>query len=196
MPASAAGGPVNYWMIAISPENWRVTKEHGLTVQGFTTRQRKKVERMAPGDRLLFYVKDRRVFSATATVTATASEDRSRLWTASDPQEFFPHRVRIRSEAVMPEGKGLDANLIAPRMEYLKRWPPERWYWAMVGELHILPRKDLELVEWEMLKILRPGWLPPKYIEPAIGRRPRRVERPYPAAAAGDGAGVNPNPAS
>ncbi len=47
--------PRNYWMLTITPENFKVTRDLGLTVQGFTTLSRKKVERMEVGDRLLDY---------------------------------------------------------------------------------------------------------------------------------------------
>ncbi|MBM3946283.1 MAG: EVE domain-containing protein [SAR202 cluster bacterium] len=185
---------MNYWMVAIAPENWDATRRTGVTAQGFTTKQRRKVERMEPGDRLLFYLKDKRVFAATATVRSKMYEERARIWTGSTPNEVFPHRVQITSDAVMPPGRELDAGLIAPRMEYLKRWPMEMWPMGLQGELHILPRKDLELIEGEMLRILRPGYLPPLTDE----ARPRRqYRRPRPQAApAPDGSGTRPNPVS
>jgi predicted RNA-binding protein len=165
---------VNHWLLTITPENWKATKELGISVQGFTSRQRKKVERMVPGDKLLFYIKDVRVFPATATVTSTCFEERDTRWKTFDPNETFPHRVRLRPVGVMPEGKELDAGLIVPRLEYLKRWPPERWPLALMGELHIIPRHDFEIIEWEMLKSQRPGWLPPVQAEEDERRKKRR----------------------
>lgn len=185
---------MNYWMIALTPENWETTKRLGVAAQGFTTKQRRKVERMEPGDRLLFYVKEKRVFAATATIRSQMYEERSRVWTGATPNEVFPHRVQITSDAVMPPGKELDAALIAPRMEYLKRWPIEQWPLGLQAELHILPRKDLELIEGEMLRILRPGYLPPL---PEEARPRRQYRRPRPQAAPTPGrSDANPNPVS
>ena len=64
--------PGSHWMIALSPENFDATRAHGFTVQGVKNRHRKKAERMAPGDRILFYVNQVQVFPATATVTSAA----------------------------------------------------------------------------------------------------------------------------
>lgn len=185
---------MNYWMIALSPENWETTRRLGVSVQGFSNKQRKKTERMEPGDHLLFYVKDQRVFPATATIQSKMFEERSRVWAGLSPHETFPHRVQTRPVAVMPVGKELDAGLIAPRLEYLKRWPIEMWPLALQGELHILPRRDMELIEGEMLRILRPGYLPP-LAEEARPRRQFRRPRPQ-AAPAPEGAGTSPKPSS
>ena len=143
-------------MVTITPENWQATKNLGVTVQGFTSKQRKKVERMVNGDRLLFYIKDQRLFAAATSVVSNALEDKSPIWTSAHPQEVFPHRVRLKGDWVMPEGQELDAALIAPRLEYIKRWPPEMWPLALQGELHILPRVDYEVIEGEMMRLLKP----------------------------------------
>ena len=45
-----------YWMVADSVENFRITRELGFTVQGMASRQRRKAQRMEPGDRLLLYI--------------------------------------------------------------------------------------------------------------------------------------------
>ena len=44
-------------MVVGSPDNFGRTRELGFSVQGFKTRQRKKVlEQMRPGDNLVYYV--------------------------------------------------------------------------------------------------------------------------------------------
>ena len=47
----------------------------------------------------------------------------------------------------------MNANLIAPRLEYVKRWAPEDWYMAFQGNLHLLPKSDFLLIEEEMKKL-------------------------------------------
>ena len=157
-PRAAArrkGLDLNYWMLTISPENFEVTRGQGFQVQGFGQRQRRKTERMSPGDRLMFYIKDTRVFPVAATMTSKAFEDRIALWHSEHPEELFPYRVTFHADAVLPEGSYLDAADIAPRLEYIKRWPPERWPLAFQGELHLLPRHDFDLLEAEMRRVLR-----------------------------------------
>ena len=145
---------MNYWMLSISEENFAVTRDKGFTVQGFGLRQRRKTDRMVKGDRLLFYVRGKRVFPATATVASTVFEDDEQLWTSHQGNERYKYRVRINAEYVLPEDKELRVIQIGPRMEYVRRWPPEMWHYALMDELHLLPRKDFELIEEEMRKIL------------------------------------------
>ena len=145
---------MNYWMLSISEDNFDVTRAQGFTVQGFGTRQRRKTDRMVKGDRLLFYVKGPRVFPATVTISSTVFEDDSPLWKAHQPSESFKYRVRISQDFVLPTEKYLLVNQIGPRMEYVRRWPPEMWHYALMDELHLLPRKDFEIIEEEMRKIL------------------------------------------
>ncbi|MBI2171472.1 MAG: EVE domain-containing protein [Chloroflexi bacterium] len=147
--------PRNYWMLVITPPNFAVTRQQGYTVQGFSTVNRKKVERMEIGDRLLYYVSGVQRFPASATITSTFFVDQTPLWRSHRPEEAFAHRVRIKAEAVIEEEADyIDARDIAPSMEYVKRWIPEQWPLAFFGELHLIPRKDFSLIEDELNKIV------------------------------------------
>ena len=145
---------MNYWMLVINPENFAVTKRLKFEVQGFSKRQKRKTDRMSPGDRLLFYVTGWRVFALTATLQSTTFHDTSPLWTSHKTEEIFPHRVSMRLTIMPPEDKLLDALEIGPRLEYVRRWPPDRWPLAFEEELHLLPRRDFELIEGEILRLL------------------------------------------
>ena len=63
--------PGSHWMIVMSPENFEITRERGFDMVGLKSRHRKKAERMALGDRVLFYVAGSQVFPLTATVNST-----------------------------------------------------------------------------------------------------------------------------
>ena len=139
-----------YWMVADSVENFRITRELGFTVQGMASRQRRKAQRMESGDRLLFYVTGVQGFGATATVISKCFEDHKTVWKSEGKADDFPWRVNIKAEAVLDEDRFLDAKEIGPRMEYIRHWPPELWPLAFQGNLHILPKNDFELLEWEM----------------------------------------------
>ena len=54
---------------------------------------------------------------------------------------------------VLEPGEGLDAEAIAPRLLYLKRWAPELWFLALQGDVHLLSSQDFMLVEREMQRI-------------------------------------------
>ncbi|MBI4203241.1 MAG: EVE domain-containing protein [Chloroflexi bacterium] len=146
--------PRNYWMLTISPENFKVTRDLGYTIQGFTAASRKKVERMEVGDRLLYYITIVQRFPCSATVTSTFFQEHTPLWRSHRPEELFSHRVQIKLEVVVEAPDDfLDARYIAPRMDYVKKWIPEQWPLAFIGELHLIPRKDFTFLEDEMRKV-------------------------------------------
>ena len=143
-----------YWMIASSLQNFNITKDLGFKSQGLMSKQRRKAQRMEPGDRVVFYISDIKKFGATATVTSKCTEDHSPIWKSNGKPEDFPWRIDIKPEAILNEEEFLDGHQIGPRMEHVKKWPPEYWPLALQGNLHILPKVDLEFLEHEMLKIL------------------------------------------
>ena len=141
---------MNYWMHVISPENYQLTKQNGFTIQGFRLANRKKVDRMAPGDRMLFYVDRHRRFSCTASITSHSFSDHRRIWQWVRDEEDFSNRVFMRPNVVLNSEFHVDAEQLAPRLDYVKRWVPEWWPLAFQGNLHLLPKTDFHLIESEM----------------------------------------------
>jgi predicted RNA-binding protein len=171
-----------YWMLVMDQENFEITRDHGFTVQGVDTRNRRKAVRMTPEDRIIFYIRDRRGFAATATVASDHFEEHSRIWKHHRPEEDFPNRVEITPDSVLEEEDYLDARDIAPTLEYVKKWPPERWDLAFFGMLHIIPQRDFNLLEEEMKKVeAAEKARAPKEEE---HERPETVSSPLSAAAA------------
>ena len=146
--------PRNYWMMVLPLDNWRITRAHGFTVQGFSNVHKKKVERMELGDRLMFYLGDARKFGSTASISGKYFEERAALWRPETPNELYPHRVRIVPQMVLEEPELIDAFQLAPRLEYVRKWPPEDWPLALLGQLHLIPKKDFLLIEEEMRKLI------------------------------------------
>ena len=142
----------NFWMIVSNAQNFRITQELGFTVQGLKLQQRRKLQRVGPGDRVLFYVSGVRRFTATATVTSSYFQEETPIW---DPEgcASWPYRIQIKPEIALEDAQYMDANMLAPRLEYVKRWPPENWYMACQGNLHLLPKSDFILIEEEMKKL-------------------------------------------
>ena len=146
-----------YWMVASTLENFRITQSMGFTLQGLMSRQRRKAQRMEPGDRLVYYITGVQRFGATATVTSQCFEDHDPIWKSNGKPDDYPWRVNVEANAVLEDPSFLDAREFGPRMEYVKRWPPEYWPLAFQGNLHILPKSDFELLEQEMTKIVASG---------------------------------------
>jgi len=166
--------PGSHWLITLSPENYEITRRMRLSLLGLRNRHRKKAERVAVGDRVLYYVLEDRIFPATATVTSAYFEDRHPVWINRERKDDpFPYRVHTQPNIVLEPGEGLDAQAIAPRLLYLKRWPPEQWFLALQGDVHLLSAQDFMLVEREMQRVS----------ESRRSRRERPPRRPEPLAA-------------
>ena len=165
--------PKNYWMLVTNLENFHITRDLGFNVQGLKGQHKKKVQRLEPGDRILYYVTGKRCFAAIATVASKYFEDSKPVW-KKEGTSGWPYRVRIQPDLVLDDEQFMDAHQIAPRMDHVRTWSPEDWYMAfLVNFLHIIPKKDLQLIENEMRKL-----------------RPRRIRRPDQAKPGGrrDGA--------
>lgn len=142
-----------YWMLVTTQENLDITRDRGFSIQGVDTKNRRKAVRMGPEDRILFYVSDKKGFAATATVTSESFEDEEPIWKHHRESESFPHRVEIEADVVLDPGTLVDAYQIGPTMEYVKKWPPDRWPLAFFGMLHIIPQRDFIFVENELRRI-------------------------------------------
>ena len=147
--------PGSRWMIALTPENYEITRQHGFSVLGLKTRHRRKAERMLPGDRVLYFVSQTNVFPVVATITSGFFEDHRPVWVNYDQRaDNYPWRVSTRPEIVLDEHEAVDAHQIAPRLLYVKRWPPELWPLALQGSIHLLSSQDFALIEREMERVM------------------------------------------
>lgn len=146
--------PGSHWMIALTPENYEITERIGFSTLGLKHRHRRKAERMAPGDRVLYFVSQRNVFPAVATVASTFFEDHRPIWINYEQRpDACPWRVSVRPDIVLESYEQIDAHAIAPRMLYVKRWPPELWPLAFEGSIHLLSSQDFRMIEAEMERL-------------------------------------------
>ena len=164
--------PHNFWMIITNGENYRITRDLGFKIQGLKSQHRRKVQRISSGDRILFYVSQERRFVATATATSSYFEEDTVIW-KNEGNATWPYRINIKPEVVLEEDQEIDANLLAPRLDYTRRWPFENWHMAFQGNLHLLPKTDFLLIEEEMKKLkLGPAYKPES--SPLNNTQPKR----------------------
>ena len=147
--------PNNFWMVVQTPENHEITRGQGFTLHGLTSKQRRRARRMEPDDRILFYVGGEvRKWTAIVVVKSKYFEDRTPIWESNGSrQELFPYRVKTTPSIVLDEADYIEARILAPRLEYVKRWPPELWPLAFFDTLHLIPQRDYRLIESEMKRI-------------------------------------------
>ncbi len=165
----------NYWMVVQTTEDFEISRQMGFTLHGLRFGQRRRAQRMEPQDSLLYYVSGTRKWSAIATVTSTYFEDPTPVWQTNGSGEEYPYRVKLKPALVLDEKDYIDALFLAPRLEYLKRWTPERWPEAFVDTLHLLPQRDFRLIEGEMKRV-HPKWKNKRQQrrQPQSGARGRR----------------------
>ena len=189
--------PQNFWMIVCNADNFRITQERGFTLQGLKAQHRRKIQRVGVGDRILYFVSQVRRFTATATATSGYFEDDTPIW-EKEGKADWPYRVKIKPEVVLEESQYIDANLLAPRLDYVRRWPPENWYMAFQGNLHLLPKSDFLIIEEEMKKLkLGPDYDPAATVIASpkrkwTGRRRHRPADETSAAPASQAGGSRP----
>jgi len=136
-----------YWIIVGSPGNFAKTKELGFKVQGMKSRHRRKAEKMAKGDKLVWYITGSQAFAGYASITGEYFEDHSPLWGSSKkPDEDYPWRVPIKKEVVLPESKWVAVEPLALKMKYVSKWPVAHWRLAFQGNVHEIPKADFELI--------------------------------------------------
>ena len=143
----------SYWMVVTTPENFEITRSMGFTLLGLKVYHRKKVQRTEHNDRILYYISRARYFGATATAKSKCFEGQEQIWQkeGGDPLNY---RVKIRPDVVLQKEQLLDACQLAPGLEYVRRWPPEDWYLAFLGNLHLLSKRDFSLIENEMHRMI------------------------------------------
>ena len=190
--------PRNFWMVVCNQDNFNITKNLDFTTQGLKSEYRRKVQRVEPGDRLLYYVTGIRCFTATATLTSTYREEQTIVW-QNEGSATWLYRIDIKPDVVLEEPQYIQAGLLAHRLDYIRRWPPENWYMAFQGNLHLLPKNDFFIIEEEMKKLsLGLDYVPPQEPPPEkLKSRPRRnrgggSNRSGQKAASNGGAGKKP----
>ena len=142
----------NYWMVVQSPENYEISRELNFSVHGVGSKYRRRAQRMQPDDRMLFYVRGMRKWVAVGSVTSHSFKDETPIWKPSRRGEDFGYRVKVKPAVILEEKDHIDALVLGPRLEYVKRWPPERWDLAFYDSLHLLPQRDFSLIEGEIYR--------------------------------------------
>ena len=143
----------NYWMFVETEENASITRRLGYKLFGMGPRYRKRAQRMQISDRVLFYTRTTRSWTASATIKSKCFEDDSIIWMPESRSIDFKFRVELNPDYILDETQYLDGLQIGPGLEYVKRWAPENWPLAFWDKLHLLPQRDFKLLEGEMIRI-------------------------------------------
>ena len=132
-------------MISIPQSKYEIFIKNKDNQIEFTNKYQKRVKRIEIDDRMIFYIKDMKKWILCATITSAAKKIIKSNW--SDDITNYIYGVNLNIDKQLDESNAIDATYIAPSLEYLKKWSPERWPLACFDSLHLLPQQDYRLLE-------------------------------------------------
>ena len=138
----------NFWLLSQNQHEFKKYKSMKFLVCGWPQRFRKRVQRMEIGDNIILYNSIQRKFFATIIIQSNYYiKNEPYLDTESIiPNNYF-YYIKTKPEIILSDLDAIPAESIAPRLEYLKKWSPERWPLAFFDSLHLLPQQDYRLLE-------------------------------------------------
>ncbi|MBH77394.1 MAG: EVE domain-containing protein [Dehalococcoidia bacterium] len=136
-----------YWVVVNGPEIFGKTRELGFTRHAFKSTRSKIVQRISPGDGLIFYVTGKKQLAGAVRVISPVVEDRTRVWQSKKkPEELYPFRVNTEPLVELDEERWLDAEPYHDQMQWTQKWPREHWTLAYQGNLREIPETDFEIL--------------------------------------------------
>lgn len=144
-----------YWIVVGGTEIFETTKALGFTRHGFKSTRRGMAAKVAPGDKIAFYITGKKQFAGYVEVTEPMVEERTRVLTSSKkPDELYPFRVGIKPGLILDEAKWLDAEPYHERFSWTQRWPRANWTLAYQGNLHEIPESDFKLLQKDLEAVM------------------------------------------
>lgn len=134
------------WLLVSSADNFETSRARGFDIAGMKSRHRKKAERVAPGDRVVYYLVGVKAVGGLAEVTGTYFEDETNIWESNKPGEVYPFRFPVKLAYAREKGDYLPMETIVHALTYPKRWPPQHWTLAFQGNVHVLSDDDYALI--------------------------------------------------
>ena len=134
------------WLLVSSPDNFETSRARGFDIAGMKSRHRKKAERVAPGDRVVYYLVGVKSVGGLSEVTGTYFEDETKIWESNKPDELYPYRFPVKLIYARDKGDYLPMESIVHELTYPKRWPPQHWTLAFQGNVHVLSDDDYDLI--------------------------------------------------
>lgn len=142
---------MQYWLIVISPENYKHNKEVlGFEVLGFITHYLKTVQSMQLGDRVVYYIKNNKKFGGTSTITSTYYEDYKKLW--PDERRIWPLRCSVKPDHMLGFDELLDTKELINDLSFIEN--KKNWGAFFQGSIKKIPEKDFKFIENKIKKII------------------------------------------
>ena len=141
--------PKNYWMLTMTSETYTEVKTQGFKFLFMSKTSSKKLKRITNGDRFICYILHERNFQATATAISSYSTNTIKKETL----KTFPFLIEAKKNITLTEKESINAGILAPRLDFTKKWFPEDWPMAFLGNLHLISKLDFLLIETEFKRV-------------------------------------------
>lgn len=135
------------WILTSSPDNHAATRELGFSVIGIKERNRKRAERIEPGDRIVLYLTKEMTFGGSIIVTGEMFEDREPIWPGKPGNpDIYPWRFETRPEVELDPDCHVPAETLKDDLAHIRKWPAEHWKLAFQGQIREVGEDDAELL--------------------------------------------------
>ena len=135
------------WILTSSPDNHAATREIGFSVIGLKERNRKRAERIEPGDRIVLYLTKEMTFGGSIIVTGEMFEDRTKIWPGKPGNpDSYPWRFNTEAEIILSPDSHVPAETLKDDLEHIGKWPAEHWKLAFQGQIREVGEADADLL--------------------------------------------------
>ena len=141
--------PKNYWMLTMTHEIYTEVINQDFKFLFMSKNSSKKLKRITNGDRFICYINHKRNFQATATAISSYSTNTIK----KESLKPFPFLIESRKNITLTQKESINAGILAPRLDFTKKWFPEDWPMAFLGNLHLISKLDFLLIENEFKRI-------------------------------------------
>jgi len=142
---------MTYWLCVTSEDNWRVVKERN--VWGVGEWFKSVIQKVKPGDKLVFYVmqtrKNKDVIPSRITgIFEAVSEpykDSTKIFKPYGSESTFPYRVKLKPIKILK--KPINFKELVPKLSFIKN--KQRWSGILRRAMVEIPEKDYKLIAGE-----------------------------------------------
>jgi len=142
---------MKYWLVITSYANFSLDREKlGFKLQGVPFRFRKTVQKMEPGDKVVYYIMGIQKFGAIAIIAGKYFDDKTKIW--SDNDELWPSRCSSKPEIVLEDDELVDAKKLIDNLSFITN--KEFWGTFFQGSIREIPEDDFKFIESEIRKVV------------------------------------------
>jgi len=137
-----------YWLCVTTEANWNVVKEKN--VWGVGERFKSTIQKVKPGDKLIFYVmqtrKNKDVIPSRITgIFEAISEpykDSTKIFKPYGTEQTFPYRVKLKPIKILE--KPITFKNLVPKLNFIKN--KQRWSGSLRRAMIEIPEKDYKTI--------------------------------------------------